>query len=238
MRPLIVAWGLVAAAAALWTGAAKGFALCSMTGLLPPHYGYSAYAISALTAFAPWRGLRWVAWGALLASQNRAACVGALIAWGLGGGRRHLALASILGVLAVIGGAALKPYPGNDSIRVQIWKAALRSVERHPLGVGRGGFYVGVGGRATGHAHSDVLQVAVEWGIGALFLVAAGAVLTFSVFWLTPPNPWKAVWIGLAFQSVIDNRFYASVPRSTLACAGLFAAVWLCAVLGPTEREG
>ena len=225
----IAAWASVVMVAAVWTGAhplpGGHYFFVSMTGLLPPHYGYSTYAISVLPFLAPWPWLRWTALAALLASGNRAAWVGTIAGWLCLGGRRRLLPALALCVLAVIGGLAMKPAVAarrNDSVRVQIWKASWSVAKRHPwAGVGHGNFAIGVEGRLVDYAHSDVLQFAVEDGIpaAAAFVLFAGLAL-----WFLPLSPAKAALACLLAQSVVDNRLHHP------ACEILLAAVLLEAV--------
>jgi len=203
-------------AAALWTGAQAGFRICSMTGFLPPHYGYSAYAISVLPFLAPWAWVRWLAGAALLASGNRASWVGALA----GALWRRPVLALVLGLLAVVGGYAWKPRPDNDSIRIKIWSAALHEAVKHPEGIGAGKFITAMDGYAVTKAHSDVMQLLVEHG----FLAAGVFVLAILAgLCALPASPEKGALIALSVQSVIDNRLHHP------ACATLYVALWLVA---------
>lgn len=226
-RNFIVAWGLLVAGAALYTGvtfglAGRTFFKTSMIGFLPWHYGYSAYAVVPLLFLGP-RWARWVGGVTLLLSANRAAWVGVIAGWAWAGGRRRLALAGILALLAVVGGNALKDYGARgDSARVHIWKAAIKEANRHPLtGVGERGWLIGVHGYAVTKAHSDVLQLAVDHG----WLVAGLAVLLFGLaFYRLPESPEKALVLALSVQSVINN--YLHHP----ACAALYVAVWIAAM--------
>lgn len=226
IRNLIVAWCLVVMAAALYTGAAAGLRFfVNMTGFLPPHYGYSAYATCVLLFLAPWWWVRSLAGAALLASGNRASWVGSLAGWAWRGGRRRLALAGILGALAVVGGLALKPKivrARTDSDRVMIWKSVLGVIREHPEGIGSD-YAIGVAGLEVSHAHSDVLEIALRWGvkISVLILLVVGW-----GFYRAPNGPEKAALVCLTAQSIIDNRVTTS-----WACAGLYAALWLAALL-------
>jgi hypothetical protein len=230
IRPLLVGWGLVVGAAALWTGAQHGFHVATMTGFLPPHYGYSAYALVPLLFLGP-RWAQLAGGAALLLSKNRAAWVGAVVGlvwnakecrpFGCYCERRLRAiLAAGLVVLAVVGGNMLKPRGADgDSVRVHIWKAAAWQAWTAP-----GEFCIGVDGRVTMKAHSDVLQLAAErgWKVAALVLLFVGW-----AFYRLPEGPEKAVVAALSVQSVIDNRLHHP------ACAALFALAWLAAVLSP-----
>lgn len=212
----IIAWGLAVAAAALWTGAQAGFHICSMTGFLPPHYGYSAYAVVPLLFLAPGR-MKLFAGFVLLLSQNRASWVGAIAGWAWS--RRtpaRLAAAVLLAAFAVAGGLAFKPYGvRGDSVRIHIWKAAARQAVRAP-----GEFCIGVGGYVVTKAHSDVMQLAAErgWKIAALALLVLGW-----AFCRLPESPAKAVVLALSVQSFVDNRLHHP------ACAALYVAAWIAA---------
>jgi hypothetical protein len=230
MTPFIVAWGVVVMLAALWTGAERGFVVGTMWGILPPHYGYSAYAMVPLLFLGP-RWVRVAAGGALLLSGNRASWVGAIAGWVMSAPEcdfkgclcerwNRVALAVMLALVAVIGGNALKTYGSRgDSVRVQVWKAAAAQAVRRP-----GPFYVGIAGRATAHAHSDVLQVAATRGWKAAVLVV---LLAGWAFYRLPDGPGKAVVAALMVVSIIDNRLHHP------ACVALFAAAWYVAWSNP-----
>lgn len=224
LRGLIVGWSMAVLAAAVWTGIPH-FKV-TMTGFLPPHYGYSAYAIVPLLFLTPVRWLRWTALAALLASANRASWLGALAGWASAGGRRRAALAAILGVAAVLGGLLLKPAVvrgRTDNVRLQIWSTAWDVIVAHPEGVGRGKFCYAIAGREVTKAHSDVLQLAVEQGAGVTAFVLAAVILGLSVL---PAGPWKQTLVALSAQSVIDNRLHHP------ACAVLYALAWIGAFCG------
>lgn len=226
MSRLIAVWGSAVGLAALWTGAQHGFHVATMTGFLPPHYGYSAYAVVPLVFLGPlW--LRGLAGATLLLSGNRAAWVGVLagLAWrwvrGPHAGTRALLLAALL-PLAVVAGNALKPRGATgDHVRLHIWKVALTTAAKHPEGVGPGNFALGVDGYAVTKAHSDVLQLLVERGFRVTGAVLALAV--FAVCILPAGAPATAAVVALASQSLIDNRLHHP------ACGALLAAVWICA---------
>jgi len=216
MSPLIVLWGLAAGAAALYTGARQGFALCSMTGFLPPHYGYSAYAMVPLLFLGP-RWARWAGAGALLLSGNRASWVGALAGWASAAGGRRLLVAAVLGLLAVVGGNALKSRGAvGDVVRIKIWKAAAKHAIERP-----GPFAIGVDGFLVTKAHSDVMQLAAEHGLlaaGVCVLAILGGI------WALPASPEKSVVVALSVISVVDNRLHHP------ACAILYVAAWVAAL--------
>lgn len=226
IRKGIVAWALVVMAAALWTGAAAPGGprfFTSMTGLLPPHYGYSAYAISTLLFLAPWPWARWAGGAALLLSGNRASWVGVIGGWASLGGARRALLAGFLALGATIGGYAWKYTTNNDSARILIWRAVWRESVKHPEGIGRGKFIAAVEGYAVTKAHSDVMQLLVEGGVALTAYVLAALILGLAML---PPGPGKAAVVALTVQSVIDNRLHHP------ACAFLYAAVWLAALRG------
>lgn len=226
MRRAIVLWGVAVMAAAYWTGARHGFTITTMTGFLPPHYGYSAYAVVPLLFLARWRGFRWLAAAALLLGGNRAAWVGSIAGWAWAGGARRRALAVILAALAAVGGLALKPRHDNDAIRAHIWKAALATAIKHPDGVGIGGFCIGVDGNEVSKAHSDVLQLLVEQGVAKTLFVLVVLLRAFEVLIFDgAPTPAKAVVVALTAQSIIDNRLHHH------ACAALYVAAWLLVLL-------
>lgn len=219
LKPLIGLWCSIVLTAALYTGVTTGpfRFFTTMTGFLEPHYGYSAYAISVLLFLAPHPALRWVAAGALLLSGNRASWVGGLA----GALWRRPVLALALGLLAAVGGYAWKPRTDNDSVRILIWRSALREAAKHPEGIGRGQFIAAVDGYAATKAHSDVLQLWVEGGAALTVYVLAAFVLAL---WFLPPSPAKDAIVCLSVQSVIDNRLH------NWACALLYAAVWIAAL--------
>lgn len=221
IRAAIGLWCSVVLTAALYTGISSGHFFTSMTGFLKPHYGYSAYAISVLLFLAPGPWLRWTAGAALLLSGNRASWVGGIAGWASAGGPRRALLAAFLGVLAVVGGYAWKPRTDNDSVRILIWRAALREASKHPEGIGRGKFIAAVDGYAATKAHSDVLQLWVEGGAALTVYVLAAFALAL---WFLPPSPAKDALVCLSVQSVIDNRLH------NWACALLYAAVWIAAL--------
>jgi hypothetical protein len=206
-------------AAAVWTGYPRFFT--SMTGFYPPHYGYSAYAVSVIPILAANPFLRLLAVAALLASGNRASWVGVLAGWAYLGGARRVTAGAFLCVLAVFGGLLFKPRQDNDSIRVHIWKAAAHEIKKSPwVGLRGVGFAAGVDGNAVFKAHSDVVQVAVQWGLPA----AAGALLLAGLcLYFFPYGREKAALIALLTQSVVDNRLHHG------ACAVLLLAVVVAA---------
>ncbi len=230
MRPLIVAWCLIVAAAALWTGFTTRpgqFDFRWMTGFFPPHYGYSAYAMVPLLFLGP-RWARWFAGVALLLSGNRAAWVGAIAGWASRQGGEHvgakLLLAFALCISAVFGGLLMKEAHvrgRTDNVRVQIWTTAWEVAVKHPRGIGAGNFCYGIAGREVTKVHSDVLQLLVEQG----FLVAGAVLLLLlgGLCWL-PAGPWKETLIALSVVSVIDNRLHHP------ACAALYVFVWAAAI--------
>jgi hypothetical protein len=220
----------VVALAAIWTGGVHGFFKTSMTGLLPPHYGYSAYFAVALVFLAEVPSGRVLGALAALLSANRAAWVGAIAGWAsLGGWRRRL-LAVVLAGAAVTGGLFLKQKAVRDRtdyVRAQIWRTALSVAIAHPEGIGRGNFCVGIAGREITEAHSDLLQLLVERG----FSVAGGVVAL--LLWgicLLPAGPEKAVVVALTATSVVDNRLHHP------ACAALYALSWLLAARAAARR--
>lgn len=217
---IICVVGGVVTAAALWTGAQHGRFFVEMTGFFPPHYGYSAYWMTALLLLTPSKPVRWVTGAALLLSGNRAAWVGAIAGWAWRGGRRRAALALFLGAAAVIGGLAMKPYTTNDSVRIQIWRTAVSAAKAHPEGIGTGNFAYGVAGRVVNKAHSDVLQLWVEQGAVVAAVVLVAVILGL---WLLPESPAKDVVIALTVTSIIDNRLHHP------ACVVLYGMAWLAA---------
>lgn len=231
IRQLIGVWCLAVLVAALYTGAANGRFFTNMTGFLPPHYGYSTYAIVPLLFLSnvPW--LRWVAGAALLMSGNRASWVGAIAGWASSQWKRlgpvALSLAAALALVAVVGGLAMKPAvvrARTDNVRVQIWTTAWGAALKHPRGLGRGNFIRAVAGREVTKAHSDVLQLLVEGGFLLTGLVLA--LLAVGLYSLAPGLE-KDVVIALTTISVIDNRLHHP------ACAALYAAAWLAALWRP-----
>jgi hypothetical protein len=225
-RQAIVLYAAAATAAAFYTGARDhGRFFTSMTGFLPPHYGYSAYAAAALLFLAPRsaRGTRPLAAAALLLSGNRAAWVGVLAGWA-STDRRYWKLAAPLAAIAVAGGLALKPHPGNDSNRVLIWKAVVHEIREHPAGNGGQPFEFGVGGQAFDHAHSDVLEVALKYGVLAAAVVC---LLVLGELVHLPASPEKAALVALTVPCVIDNRLTTSG-----ASLALYLAVWVLALRG------
>lgn len=226
LRFMIVGFASATLGAALWTGAAGGHFFTSMTGFFPPHYGYSAYIVTALVFLAPPPWLRWCAGAALLLSGNRAAWVGVIAGWAWSKNTsRWFAAAPALIVLAVFGGLLLKPAvvrARTDNVRVQIWTTAIEIARQHPEGIGRGNFIRGIAGREVNKAHSDLLQLLVEggWALTALVVL----LLTWG-FYRAPAGPSKDLLVCLTAQSVVDNRLHHP------ACAALYALVWVSAFL-------
>lgn len=231
MRRTLVAVATVTTAAALYTGARTGRFFVDMKGVLPPHYGYSAYFACVLVFLGPtWA--RYGAVAALLLSGNRAAWVGAIAGWAYLGGRRRIAAAALLCVLATIGGLAVKPPDSrarNDSARVIIWKAVGRTIQRHPDGIGPGALALGVEGYEVNHAHSDLLEIAVVWGFQRAVLVV---ILAAYGFWLLPRSPEKALLVALTTTSILDNRL-----TTHSACLALYLVVWATAFGRIARRE-
>ena len=230
----VVLFAAVTAAAAFATGLHPGaWFFTRMTGFFPPHYGYSAYIVTALLFVTPPRHwLRWAAGAVLLLSGNRAAWVGAIAGWGwsIGPKRYYGEIATAL-VIAVVLGLALKPAvvrARTDNVRVQIWTTALNVARAHPEGLGRGNFIRAIAGREVNKAHSDLLQLLVEGGVAftaiAVLLIAWG-------LYRAPEGPWKDLVVCLTAQSVIDNRLHHP------ACAALYALAWLAALLEQREPE-
>lgn len=228
LKTLIGVWCSAVLTAALYTGISSGHFFTSMTGFLKPHYGYSAYAISVLLFLAPWPWLRWAAGTALLASGNRASWVGGIAGWASAGGWRRAALAGALALVAVTAGHAWKPRTDNDSVRILIWRLAIRTAKAHPEGVGRGKFIAAVDGYAVTKAHSDVLQLWVEGGAALTVYVLAAFALAL---WFLPASPAKDALVCLSVQSVVDNRLH------NWACALLYAAVWIAAINAAKARK-
>lgn len=221
MKYAIILYGIAAGAAALWTGVRFDAPFFTrMTGFLPPHYGYSAYAVVPLVFLPPWAGLRWVAVATLLLSGNRAAWVGVIGGWASTQSRRRVILAAFLAITAIVGGNAIKPRGAEgDSVRVLIWKAAVRQAVREPWGAKD--WAIGVDGYAVTKAHSDALQILVNYG-WAVFLAVIFAV-AFGLWWI-PPSPEKTAVIALTVQSVVDNRITTS-----WSCAVIYALTWAAA---------
>lgn len=230
MIQLLIVFGAAATmAAAFATGLHPGaWFFTRMTGFFPPHYGYSAYIVTALLFLAPHRWLRGAAGVALLLSGNRAAWVGGLAGWGWSRGWRRPALLATLVAAAVIGGLAFKPRKDNDTIRAHIWRAALHDIARHPRGTWPDGWCTAVDGKVACKAHSDVLQLAVVGGWAAAVLAA---LLLALGLWRAPEGPYKDLVVCLTAQSVIDNRLHHP------ACAALYALAWLGALLEQHEPE-
>jgi hypothetical protein len=217
VREVIAAAGTIAAMAATWMTPAGG---AGMVGLLPPHYGYSAYFESAALLCATWPEAQGLCLGAMLISTNRCSWVGALVGWGYLGGRRRRAVAAVLVVLAVVLGARLKPHPYNDAVRLDIWRAVAASP-----GVGSAAFAaVRVDGHPAAKAHSDLLQLYVHFG--ARFMLIAGALMLLALDWLLDGERLLAVAVVLCLtaQSLLDNRLHHP------ACAALYALAWWWAI--------
>lgn len=157
----------VLAAAALWTGAGLRWSYGpSMTGLLPPYYNYTAFALAAAAAGGGavalhdratrrerLAGAATFALGTLcvLLARSRGACLGLAAAgtvwcvrrWGL---RAAIAAAAVALVAVGVGRSALadksgRPYP---EVRLKIWRSAAETASDRPLfGEGPGSFTAG-----------------------------------------------------------------------------------------------
>jgi O-antigen ligase len=165
--------GAVLAAAALWTGARERFRFRSdMTGLIPPYYNYTAFALSAAGAAAvAWalhpkgpRGaaragalaLAGLALACILLARSRGAALGlgaAALVWSA---RRWGSRAALVWLLAVgaagalalsspaLKGALLKSARARGEARPRIWRAAAAVASDSPvLGEGPGNFAAG-----------------------------------------------------------------------------------------------
>lgn len=171
---VLLACAAVLAAAALWTGARAGGGIFrhEMTGLIPPYYNYTAFALAAAAAAAgAWaahpRGPRGRARAGALAvaalcaacvalSRSRGAAMGlgaAAAVWGL---RRHgktavrvlllaaAAAAVLLALSPALRGLAAKSGRARGEARPGIWRAAAAVASESPFfGEGPGQFGAG-----------------------------------------------------------------------------------------------
>jgi len=220
IRRGIVLFGVATAVAALWTGWKLHFAIGSMTGFFPPHYGYSAYVESAALILGGSSPLALVCALALALSDNRDALLGVLAGYAyLAAGWRRRAACGILGGLAVVVGAWVKPHTYNDSVRVQAWIMALKLAKEVPGGIGTGNFAIWFNGKWLTKAHSDVLQLLVEQGIWVWVGVMSLAVWGHYAALKGPATRAKATLLCLTVQSIFDNRLHRPV------CIGLYALI-------------
>lgn len=221
MQRAIIWFGAAVAIAALYTGFRSHFAVGSMHGFFWPHYGYSAYVESAALMLAGLSPIGWLCGTAILISDNRCAWLGVLagVAY-LSNKERRVALA-IIGLLAVLLGAWIKPYHYNDSVRIQIWLEWLRIFWKYPLGIRAHYFRVMWAGKEVEKAHSDLLQLLVEFGI--FKFTAATALIGFYLYTVLqePPTKARAALVCLTVQSIFDNRLHRPV------CAIIYVLIWL-----------
>lgn len=222
-----IAFGWFAAAcacAALWTGAKYHFVAGTCWGFFWPHYGYSAYVESAAVLLCWCSPASLLCLAAIALSLNRDAWLGLLAGVAYYGNRRQRLACAILGALAVILGALLKPHAYNDSVRLHIWWTMLRDVAWYnPRGLDPHSYTIMWAGKAVEKAHSDLLQLLVDWGWLAWALTVIDLVLFLR--WATrgKPTPAKAALLCLATQSVFDNRLHR--PVCVLALAAVLSFV-------------
>ena len=165
LKAMLILSGILAVAA-IWTGAGSGFR-ATMTGLLPPYYNYTTFALSAGVAAAaagalhprlqsPRLRLAMVAaavlgGACLLLAHGRAAILSVLVAalvwaarrWGV---KIGLLLAFAAGLMGVVFHVPLRSYLSHHGglyhdVRLEIWDRAATVANEHPfLGVGGGSF--------------------------------------------------------------------------------------------------
>ncbi|HEX4047285.1 MAG TPA: O-antigen ligase family protein, partial [Elusimicrobiota bacterium] len=168
----LLAAGAVLAGAALWTGGRTGQFRNAMTGLIPPYYNYTAFALAAAAAAgAAWalhpkgpRGARRAAalafaagaLGCLVLARSRGALLGMGAAslvwsarrWGPKAAGAWLFAAGAAGAFALSSpaarGAIFKTYRPRGEARPLIWRAAEEVASDSPwLGEGPGNFGAG-----------------------------------------------------------------------------------------------
>jgi len=174
----------VLAAAALWTGAGNGFR-AAMTGLLPPYYNYTAFALAAAgAASAAWAlhpksrpKLRPAALllaaacvACLVLAHSRGAILGLVAAaavWSIRRwGAKAAAVAAVAAALLLVPGRSLLLKPGRyQEARPEIWARAAEIASAKPaFGEGPGNF-----GTAFRRRPVEVRGGMARWGMGTDF---------------------------------------------------------------------
>ncbi|MCX5788166.1 MAG: O-antigen ligase family protein [Elusimicrobia bacterium] len=137
---------------------------------------------------------------------------------------------------------ATKPWSAGANRRPQLWAAALRVTNDHPLlGEGPGLFALGFArhdfpselgvsryGLSSSHAHSELLQAAAETGWPGLALLLAAWLATAAVAVRRKADPVRAAALAacaaMTAQALVDNVFALPGLRLWYACALAVAA--------------
>jgi O-antigen ligase len=239
----------VLAAAALWTGASLGFR-AGMTGLIPPYYNYTAFALAACSAAgAAWAlhprgvrpelrlaGLGVAALGVscLLLARSRGACLGLAAAgavwsvrrWGAKAGTVVLVAAGLAGgayradLMPASWRAALVKRGAYQEARPEIWSRAAVMADEKPW------FGEGPGGFGAGFRRRpvEVRGGEARWGMGTDYAHSEALQEAAETGWAG-----LALWlIGLgAALSVLLRRARAEPAREAAAAAAAAMAVQL-----------
>lgn len=142
-----------------------------------------AEVAAPLAAWAFWRrrwGLVAVGMVPVLISGSRiaaaAVCLGFLVGWRPKVPWARSVLVTALGAAAVLSIFAFGTYKaGTGLTRVVLWLSGVQALT--PAGLGLGWWAVGHPGPMEEYAHSDVLQLAVELGVGSAFLLAVPVIV-------------------------------------------------------------
>ena len=244
----LLAASAVLAAAALWTGAGAGFR-GSMTGLLPPYYNYTTFAVSAgVAAGFAWAlhpraarhrpaalGVAVLGSVCLVLAHGRGAVLGVLCAalvwtarrWGWKAGLGALLAAGLAGAafqtdrLPSSWRAYVARHGGPyQDARLEIWhRAAGIADESGPLGAGPGSF-----GAAFQLRPVEVVGAQARWGLGTDYAHSELFQTAAETGW-----PGLALWlIGLgASLSFLVGRASEEPAREAAALAAVAMAAHL-----------
>jgi O-antigen ligase len=239
----------ILAAAALWTGAPLGFR-AGMTGLIPPYYNYTAFALAAgAAAAAAWAlhprtakmefrfaGLLVAVVGVscLILARSRGACLGLAAAaavwsirrWGTKAGLAVLAAAALAGgayranLLPASLRAALIKRGAYQEARPEIWSRASAMADEKPW------FGEGPGGFGAGFRRRpvEVIGGQARWGLGTDYAHSEALQAAAETGWAG-----LALWlIGLgASLSVLVSGAHDEPAREAAAAAVAAMAVQL-----------
>ena len=245
----VLAVAAILAAAALWTGAPLGFR-AEMTGLIPPYYNYTAFALAAASAAAAaWAlhpsverpelraaGLAAAALGVacLFLARSRGACLGLTAAAAVWSVRRWGTKAALIAAIAA--GSAAGAFQANalpaswravlvkrgryQEARPEIWNRAAAMADGKPW------FGEGPGdfGAAFRRRPVEVLGGAARWGMGTDYAHSEALQAAAETGWAG-----LALWlIGLgASLSVLLSRARKEPAREAAAAAAVAMAVQL-----------
>jgi O-antigen ligase len=237
----VIIISVILAAAALWTGAPLGFR-AGMTGLIPPYYNYTAFALAAgSAAAAAWAlhprvihpklrlaGLAAAALGVgcLLLARSRGACLGLVSAAAVWSVRRWGAKAALIAAMSA--GLVMVAYKSNilpsswrefalkpgryQQARPEIWSRAAAMADEKPW-FGEGPGNFGAGFRRR---PAEVRGGSARWGLGTDYAHSEALQAAAETGWAG-----LALWLmGLgASLSVLLRRAQGEPAREAAAIA-------------------